>query len=86
MILIIDLGFFTKLESIRKQVCRDAMLQTVGDLANTPETGTDIMDRWGPIDTPYVNGDLIYSFNLMAIIEIYIRNNPLTRRVVTTFY
>ena len=45
MILIIYLGFFTKLESIRKQVCRDAMLQTVGDLANTPETGTDIMDR-----------------------------------------
>ena len=51
----------------------------VGDLTSAPETGTNIANRLGPIYTPYMECVLMCLSDLMAIIEIYIRNNTLLR-------
>ena len=56
----------------------------VGDLASVPKTGTNITYRWNPIDDPYMECVLICSSDLMAIIELGIRKNPLSRRVTAT--
>ena len=82
----LGLDVSSKLMSIRKRVFCDATSQTVGDLTSAPETGTNIMDRWGPIDVPYVECVLICPSDLMAIIVIKIRKNPLPRRVMTTLF
>ena len=84
----LDLGldFFSNLELIRKRVFRDAMLQTVGDLTSAPETGTNIIDWWEPIDALYVGSILFSPFNLWlnGHYRIDFRKNPLTKRVTTT--
>ena len=54
------------------------------DLTSVSETGTDITDRRGPIDAPYMDGDLMCPYNLMAIFEIDICNSPLPKRVTAT--
>ena len=76
--------FFSKLESTLKRLFRDAMLHTVVDLTNTSETGANITDQRGPIDTPYMGCNLMHPFNLVAIVEVDNRNNPLPRRITAT--
>ena len=70
--------------SIQKRIFRNTTLQTVDDLNSAPKTGTDITDRWEPINAPYVDDVLIFPSDLMATIEMDIRKNPLPRLVTTT--
>ena len=55
------------------------------DLSSVPETLTYITDRQESIDAQYMECVLMYPFDLMIIIEIDIRKNPLIRRVRTTW-
>ena len=58
----------------------------MGDLNSAPVTRTEITDRWKPIKVSYVECGLMCPSDLMIIIEMNIRNDPLPRRVTTTWF
>ena len=55
----------------------------VGGLISAPETGTNITDRLELIYTSYVEYFLISPSDIMVIIDMNIRKDPLPIRVTT---
>ena len=72
----LGLRIYAYLVSLRLPVSRDATLLSVGDLTRALETGNNVADRWEQIDTPYVECDLIWPSNPVAIIQMNIHEIP----------